>query len=660
MAVRPFPIAVLFCAFSCFPLHAFAATTAGCKIGIVAELPVTMNGLRPMVTAKINGEDARFIADSGAFFSLIAPASAAEHKLRLKSAPPNFILRGVGGVAEAQVTTVKEFTLAGVPIHDVQFIVGGSEPGGGAVGLLGQNVLRLVDVEYDLANGAIRLMKPEGCDKKTVLAYWGKPGEPYSAIDIAWATAASPHTTSTAFLNETKIRILFDTGSSTSVLSLRAAERMGVTPDSEGVMKAGLSRGIGARGVQTYIAPFDSFKIGDEVVRHTKLRIGDFGNADADMLIGADFFLSHRIYVASSQRKLYFTYNGGPVFNLTSTPPRTVGAGSADPGGVATDSGHAPSGTAAPPDADAAAGPASLPVAATGPGAASDDNSSGIPGEPASPAKEAAAPPIPSGQPTDAAGFSRRGSAYAARRDFQHAIEDLSRACELAPTEPDYFFERARARLGNRQPALAMGDFDQAIRLKPDHIPARVARAALRLSRREAPGGEAADDAIADLDKASSVATKEADVRLEIGNLYSRAGALAQAIAQYDLWLDKHITEARTPDVLASRCRAKGLLGQDLDKALSDCNRAVKTRPDTGFFLDSRGLVYLRLGKLDKAIADYDAALRLQPKNPWALYGRGVAKLRKGMAAEGQADIAASKASGPRVAAEAARRGLEP
>ena len=34
------------------------------------------------------------------------------------------------------------------------------------------------------------------------------------------------------------------------------------------------------------------------------------------MLIGADFFLSHRIYVASSQRKLYFTYNGGPVFNL--------------------------------------------------------------------------------------------------------------------------------------------------------------------------------------------------------------------------------------------------------------------------------------------------------------------------------------------------------
>jgi hypothetical protein len=65
--------------------------------------------------------------------------------------------------------------------------------------------------------------------------------------------------------------------------------------------------------VQTWIAPFASFRIGDEEIRNTHLRIGDTGLRDVDMLIGADFFLSHRIYVASSQHKLYFTYNGGPV-----------------------------------------------------------------------------------------------------------------------------------------------------------------------------------------------------------------------------------------------------------------------------------------------------------------------------------------------------------
>jgi hypothetical protein len=36
-----------------------AGSAAECKIGKVAELPVTMSGLRPMVTAQINGVDAR-------------------------------------------------------------------------------------------------------------------------------------------------------------------------------------------------------------------------------------------------------------------------------------------------------------------------------------------------------------------------------------------------------------------------------------------------------------------------------------------------------------------------------------------------------------------------------------------------------------------------
>jgi hypothetical protein len=33
------------------------------------------------------------------------------------------------------------------------------------------------------------------------------------------------------------------------------------------------------------------------------------------MLIGRDFFISHRILFAESQRRLYFTYVGGPVFH---------------------------------------------------------------------------------------------------------------------------------------------------------------------------------------------------------------------------------------------------------------------------------------------------------------------------------------------------------
>jgi tetratricopeptide (TPR) repeat protein/predicted aspartyl protease len=631
MAARRLPIAALLVSLTAIPLSGFAA---GCKITAVAPLPVTMSGMRPIVTAKINGVDAQFVADSGAFFSIISPASAAEYKLA--TAPSNIVLAGLGGARNASLTTVREFTLAGVPIHNVQFVVGGSQIVG-AVGLLGQNVFLLGDVEYDLSHGAIRLIKTEGCGK-SVMVYWAKDGEAYSVLDIAKATASSPHTTGLAFLNGSKLEVLFDTGADTSLLTLRAAARAGVTPETPGVVKAGLSGGIGERGVQTWIGSFDNFKIGDEEIQHTRLRFGDVSLPNADMLIGADFFLSHRVYVATGQRKLYFTYNGGPVFDLR-TGPR---------GGAAV----AASTTPAEPAATAAAAP-------TADAAALGDADASATGEAPTAPTQANAPPIPADQPKDAAGFSRRGAAYAARRDFAHAIEDFTRASELAPMEPEYFYQRAQARLGTRQPMLALDDLNRAIDLQPDYVPALLTRAGLRLSMR-GPAEGASGEILADLDKVNATVAKEADARLALGNLYARAGALEQAIGQYDVWLDKHLREIRTPDVLASRCRAKAMLGEGLDKALSDCNRAVKERPQAVVYLGSRGLVYLRMGDYDKALKDFDAVLAAQPKNPWALYGRGLAKLRKGQADEGQADIVASKLVNPAVADEAARRGLAP
>jgi tetratricopeptide (TPR) repeat protein len=149
-------------------------------------------------------------------------------------------------------------------------------------------------------------------------------------------------------------------------------------------------------------------------------------------------------------------------------------------------------------------------------------------------------------------------------------------------------------------------------------------------------------------------------VRLALGNLYARAGSFEQAIEQYDKWLDAHLQEIRTPEVLASRCRVRAMLGEGLDKALADCNRAIKERPQAVLYLDSRGLTYLRRGEYDRALKDYDTVLASLPRNPWALYGRGLVELHDGKTAQGEADIAASKSVDPRVAQEAAKRGLVP
>ena len=585
-----------------------AAATEPCKLGRAAELPVTMEGMRPLVHAAINGKDEIFIADSGAFFSMLTPAAAHELNLSLEPANPGFNVSGVGGSAQVWITSVPKFTLFGLDLPKVPFLVLGNDLDHGAVGVLGQNVFSLGDVEYDLANGMIGILRTKGDCRKTSLAYWANAkGLPYSVIDIEFAKADNPHTRGEAYVNGSKIRVLFDTGASASILTLDAARRAGISLESPGVSAAGMSHGIGRRAVATWIAPFASFKIGDEEIRNTHLRIGDERVAKWDMLIGPDFFLSHHILVATSQRKLYFTYNGGPVFNLATMPA---------PAGTATAGATAP---AAPAAADAATQPAQ-------------------------------------GEQLDAAGYARRGSASASRREYEPALADLTRAIELDPANADHFYERGRAYASNGQADKALEDFSQAIRLKPDDVRALMARAEIRALRHEP-----AEAIGPDLDAADHAAAKQAEMRLELGGLYQRVGNYPAAIAQYDDWINSHHgDDIAMPRARNARCWARALTGQGLDQALEDCNFAVRKDPKTAAFFDSRGLVYLRQGRYDKALADYDAALALNPKIAWSLYGRGLAKQHLGQAAAGDADVAAATALFPKIAAEAASHGLVP
>lgn len=259
-----------------------------------------------MVGAKINGEDAKLLIDSGSYLSSISSSAAEQYKLQI-------------GMSSSRSTpsaaVVRKFTIANVDVNNLEFQVTGNQDGDGNVGLLGQSFLERWDVEYDLANGMVRLMTDDDCHN-TFLAYWVTPGQAYTTMSIHSASTKEPLTMGVAYVNGVKIRVTFDTGAPQSVLSLKAAERAGVKFDSAGVVDGGPTRGVGRNLVKSYIAPFDSFKFENgEEIRHTRLRVADL-NMDSDMLLGADFFLSHRVFVANSQNKLYFTYIGGPVFNL--------------------------------------------------------------------------------------------------------------------------------------------------------------------------------------------------------------------------------------------------------------------------------------------------------------------------------------------------------
>jgi tetratricopeptide (TPR) repeat protein len=565
-----------------------------------------MWGTVPLVPAKINGAEVSLIADSGAFFSVLSQGAVAQFKLPILGTNPLAHATGIGGDQTISVANVKAFTIAGATLANVPFTVSDNELGPGVAGLMGQNVLGLDDVDYDLANGAIRLLHSSGCGNRNVVV-WAADRET-SIIPLETPIGRYKQTIGEAFVNGKRIRVLFDTGASTSILSLDAARRAGIDPGGAGVTRGGLQRGIGRRMLESWLAPVASFKIGDEEVRNTRLRLAAISLPNTDMLLGGDFFLSHRVYVANSQKRIYFTYNGGPVFNLAATP---LGGG-------------APGEPAAETSAGKARGE---------PGAAGGDAKT---------------------EPAAADGFSRRGAAFAARREFASAIADLTRATTLAPTEAKYFTQRAIVYLQNGQPFLAMADLDRALKLKPDDTEALVTRAQLRV------GGREMTAAVADLDAADRALPKEADIRLEMGHLYDRAEAAPAAIAQYSLWIKAHPDDNRLAGALNGRCWARALWNIDADKAVADCDAAIRRDRKVAQFYDSRGLAHLRLGENERAIEDYDAALALAPKIAWSLYGRGLARLRKGQAADGKADLAAAAVMAPKLPDYAKAHGFGP
>ena len=570
---------------SALPLLAHAV----CQVSSL-QMPVKMVGSRAVATVGINGTSVPLTVDSGAFFSILTEAAAAQLKLATKSAP-GLRVEGIAGRAETRVTTVEKLQLLKGDIPQVQFIVGGNEPGAGTMGLMGRNLLSFADTEYDLANGVIRFLVPdEGCAKSN-MAYWAGSA-PVTEIELlSQVRSRTPAIRAHVKLNGTELVALFDTGA-TTVVALRAARRAGV---AETEMKpAGLAYGIGSGSVKAWTAAFAKFELGGEAILNNRLRVADFDLGEADLLLGVDFFLSHRIYVSKAQEKMFITYNGGPVFALN----RSESAGAA------------------------AAASAADPAASAAQAAVTADQ------------------------------LARRGAASAARRDYERALADLDQAIALEPASAAFLAQRGAILEALRRPAKAMDDFDKALELDPAEADARFRRAQLRFRAKNRDGAKA------DLDVLDQALPAQAQMRLPMSRAYLDLERPAQALAQLNQWLPAHPNEFKRDAALNSRCWIRAMLGVELDKAIDDCDDAIDSDSRNPSYFDSRGWVYLRQGKYKKALADFDRSLGLQPEAAWPLYGRGLTQARLGNAEQAEADLAAARKLRPDIATLVAYAGL--
>jgi tetratricopeptide (TPR) repeat protein/predicted aspartyl protease len=564
------------------------ARAEGCKLGTLAALPVTMLGHRPLVHAGINGKDYSFIADSGAFYSFLTPSTVAESQLATRPAPPDYWVGTASGYEKPLLTTVPTFTLAGVPISNLDFLVKNSGVSG-AAGLMGQNILALYDTEYDLAGGMIKMMRSEGC-AKVGLAYWRKSGEGYSQLDTEPLVGTQSHIVGTVVVNGVHLRALFDTGAPVTELSFEAAAKVGLKPDGPRVISGG-AWDDGTSRHETWIGTVATLKIGDEEIGNARVRFGKTKlDSSFDMIVGVDFFVSHHLYYAPKLRLLYFTYNGGPIFNLSTNSAASAGL-TAEAAGVE--------------------------------------------------------------EPKDAASYARRGMARLERGDKAGAVADLDRAVSMEPDNAELLRQRGSLYFDVGRMDASIADVEKLLKLKPDDVQGHMLLAVARRGQ----GNMSA--ARAEIEKAEKGLSPASDQQLTVAELLSGMKDYEASIPHYVQWLAIHPRDTQAPLAHNALCWARAMSGKELQGALKECNTALAKRPGEPAFLDSRALVYLRLGELSKAVADYDAALAKQ-EFPDSYYGRGIAKLKLGQKAEGEADIDHAKRLDPRVVEKFAQAGIAP
>ena len=315
----------------CFVGGGPAHGEASCQMQELGELPVTTDG-NVLVDTQVNGRPVKMIVDTGSAATFLMRPAAERLGLALRR-HNNLEMYGVGGKDQGASARVKEFKVANLVGQDFDILVAGRHDMGVAEGVLGALFLMQTDVEFDFPHKMLRFFKPRNC-KGDQVVYWGTA---YSVAPMVGSTEGRIEVS--VLLNGKTTPAQMDTGATASVVTTQGAANAGLNPTSGDVSAHGPIHGLGAELVQSHVGVFPTFSFGDETIHNARLEIADLYQADkevqldshiptkvvdeANMLIGADFFRSHRVYVSLSQRKVYVSYVGGPVFSApASSAPR--------------------------------------------------------------------------------------------------------------------------------------------------------------------------------------------------------------------------------------------------------------------------------------------------------------------------------------------------
>jgi tetratricopeptide (TPR) repeat protein/transglutaminase-like putative cysteine protease len=253
--------------------------------------------------------------------------------------------------------------------------------------------------------------------------------------------------------------------------------------------------------------------------------------------------------------------------------------------------------------------------------------------------------------PEEVSGYTSRASFRAGIGDRRGAMADLARAIVLEPTV-DLYLQRAAMHYELGDLAASAIDAEAARQLDPSS-----AEAIGRIAWLKAEGGDLVG-AAALLDERIALG---GDTRATYRNAKATAigefGDPAEAIKLIDAMIAE---KPGSPSLMNARCWVKGTRSVMLDTALKDCTDAIELSSNTTASLDSRALIWYRLGRYEEALRDLDVILASAPGLAPSRYMRGVVLTRLHRDADAAKDFAVARRLTPSVDKTYARYGIKP
>jgi predicted aspartyl protease len=287
----------------CLPLLAACAgphadAPLACTVQRVAEVPLTLRNGFLTVPATIDDKPVTMLVDTGAERTIVTPGTV--EALRLdRDRHRNTTIYGTGGASFGANAKIQSFGFGGYEMLDQSYAVGQLSPREPENGILGADWLSLYDVEIDVPQRRMALYQAQGCEGRyipwhgsyTDLAHIHVQGR--DLLNLPVQLAGQPLTA------------LLDSGANSTQITESSAARLGVDAVAMAHDPASQAMGVDQTRLSMHRHRFPDMVVGAEHFPSVVLSVGAVQVPNADMLLGADFLRSRRVWLSYTTQQVF-------------------------------------------------------------------------------------------------------------------------------------------------------------------------------------------------------------------------------------------------------------------------------------------------------------------------------------------------------------------